>query len=525
MKRRILCLAVSLLTAQVAVTQESVRKVEGSGQHTKFLTPGGLDRWIIQGKKGETIIAHVASTEFDPVLELATGEEKEDKVLLSVDDDGSESRFSYRLPGDGEYKIRVHGYEFKGGGNYSLTLRRFTAAELTIGKRIVGSFDPQGKSHHHFQGTADQVLTVDVIGVGSWEVLGVKGNPLAKWLTSVRCEHKGEYSLVLTGKPGSRYEVHVRAADQKALELVAPATGRLEQQEMHIFTFQGKEGAFRLIEIKGEGNIAGRLIHAPVDRENKLRITSPSRPAIQYLRTVNKGQVQQFTVMLGRDDRYQVQLLSPREGSYAVTMSEPTIPIAVGDRSARNLPVGAAAYYQFKGTPGQLVIARLTSDQFDPFLQLYDSNGQLVAENDDGDGGIGSRITHVVMKEQVFHLHVTSLGNGGGGEFELTLSEKKPNLLVLGESSQGTLEADATDHWSYEGKQGQSVFFNVRSTAFDPYVIVQDPDGVILGQDDNGGVGTDSLLALRLPRDGRYTIWVRSQGGQGKYLIRAINGD
>jgi hypothetical protein len=525
MKRHVLCFVVVLLTAPVAVSQESVRKVEGSGQHTKFLTPGGLDRWIVQGKKGETIIAHVASTEFDPVLELAIGDEKEGKLLLSADDEGSESRFSHRLPGDGEYMIRVHGFEFKGGGNYSLTLLRFTPTELPVGKRIVGSFDRQGKSHHYLQGTRDRVLTVDATGAASWDMLDVKGKPLPRWLSSIRCEDRGEYSLVLTGKPSSRYEVHVRAAVEKTLALGEPAAGRLEQQEMHIFTFQGREGEFRLVEIKREGDIVGRLIHAPVDRENRLRISSPGRPAIQDLRTVDKGQLQQFAVMLGRDDRYQVQLISPREGSYLVTMSEPTIPINVDDRSARTLAVGGASYYRFKGTPGQLVIARLTSAQFDPFLQLYDSHGQLVADNDDGDGGIGSRIAYVVMKEQVFHLHVTSLGNGGGGDFELALSEKKPNPLVLGESSQGTLEAGATDHWSFDGKQGQTVFFNVRSTHFDPYVTVQDPDGVILGQDDNGGVDTDSLLALRLPRDGRYTVWVRSQRGQGAYLIRPVNGD
>ncbi len=54
-----------------ALAQEGVRKLEGPGQHSKYLTPNQLDRWLFFGEKGETIIAHVATREFDSVLELA----------------------------------------------------------------------------------------------------------------------------------------------------------------------------------------------------------------------------------------------------------------------------------------------------------------------------------------------------------------------------------------------------------------------------------------------------------------------
>ena len=56
-----------------AAAQETERQIEGPGEFTKHLTPGLLDHWILQGEKGETLIAHVTSKEFDPVLELARG--------------------------------------------------------------------------------------------------------------------------------------------------------------------------------------------------------------------------------------------------------------------------------------------------------------------------------------------------------------------------------------------------------------------------------------------------------------------
>ena len=40
--------------------------------------------------------------------------------------------------------------------------------------------------------------------------------------------------------------------------------------------------------------------------------------------------------------------------------------------------------------------------------------------------------------------------------------------------------------------------------------------------DDNGGEGTDSLLSVRLPLDGAYTVWVSAQSGGGRYSLRLI---
>src|SRR5882672_10364746 len=70
------------LSAGAAHAQESVRDLSGPGQFNKFLTPGQLDRWVFDGEKGETIIAHVFTKEFDPILELAkSGPKDDDKVL------------------------------------------------------------------------------------------------------------------------------------------------------------------------------------------------------------------------------------------------------------------------------------------------------------------------------------------------------------------------------------------------------------------------------------------------------------
>src|SRR5688572_18939276 len=85
------------LLAFPARAQEGVRDLTGA-QNSKFLTPNQLDRWLFEGEKGETIIAHLVSKDFDPILGLARTGAKEEKPLVEVDDSGSESRFAFRLP-------------------------------------------------------------------------------------------------------------------------------------------------------------------------------------------------------------------------------------------------------------------------------------------------------------------------------------------------------------------------------------------------------------------------------------------
>ena len=90
---------------------------------------------------------------------------------------------------------------------------------------------------------------------------------------------------------------------------------------------------------------------------------------------------------------------------------------------------------------------------------------------------------------------------------------------------QGTVQPGAMDFWAFPGKEGKTVFLSVRSDAFQPTVSVRSPDGVRLAADDKGSVSTGSLVALKLPRTGRYTVWISSRRGAGEYRVRLIDGD
>ena len=105
------------------------------------------------------------------------------------------------------------------------------------------------------------------------------------------------------------------------------------------------------------------------------------------------------------------------------------------------------------------------------------------------------------------------------------LKETKLKKLQVDGRGSGTVQPGAVDFWAFAGKEGQTVFLSVRSAVFQPTVSVRSPSGVRLATENRGSVATGSLFALKLPRTGRYTVWVSSRRGAGEYTVRLIDGD
>jgi hypothetical protein len=517
------------LLAVSAGAQESARDLKGTGQFGAFLTPGQVDRWSFEGDKGETIIAHVVSKEFDPILGLSrTGAKDDDTVLFEYDDPGNESRFSFRLPEKGKYKIRVNAFKFQGGGNYKLSVQRFHARPLTVGTPLVGTFDREGKSYHYFQGARDQILVPELKGTspGAWTLLDFKGRRVSDWAGSVLFEDAGENHMIVSGPPEQRYDLVVREARRQELPGGKALAASLGQGELDVVSFQARPGDFRLLEVEKKGSVLARLVYAPVEKKNEQRIARPGdQPELALLPVASRGGRLRFAAILGREGRYQLQLLAHSPVSYTLTARDPSEPIEWGKDALGTLPVGGAAFYSFKAAPGQLLRATVTSQKFIPVLRLYDAHGNLVTSGSDDAEALEGRITHMVVNEGLYRLHASSLGDGGGGEFRQSLDEIKLKELAVGGRAQGKMQAGATDFWTFAGKEGQTVFLNVRSAAFEPAVSLRSPEGVHLAADNKGSPQAGSLLALKLPKTGRYTVWIASQRGAGDYTIRLIDAD
>ncbi len=82
------------------------------------------------------------------------------------------------------------------------------------------------------------------------------------------------------------------------------------------------------------------------------------------------------------------------------------------------------------------------------------------------------------------------------------------------------------DLYTFNATSGRQVIIEVTSTAFDPYVYLIGPSGIVLAEDDDGGEGSNARIpattgTFTLPSNGKYTIEVTSAdaGATGAYRI------
>lgn len=77
--------------------------------------------------------------------------------------------------------------------------------------------------------------------------------------------------------------------------------------------------------------------------------------------------------------------------------------------------------------------------------------------------------------------------------------------------------------WYMQGRRGQRVMIDLRSDAFDSYLVLRDEEGFVLGSDDDGGGGNNARLHTVLPREGRYRIIVTAftDSARGSYELTA----
>jgi len=198
-------------------------------------------------------------------------------------------------------------------------------------------------------------------------------------------------------------------------------------------------------------------------------------------------------------------------------------------------------YYKFSTKVNRRYAATLLSTEFDAMLEGgTGGSGAWVKQrsDDDGAGGTNARLEWVAREAGEVWLAARGL-SADTGRYTLSLEDlgevpprAAPVTLVKGNAVQGRLEAgdeEAEDGWYdvyyLDGREGDLVVIRMDSDAFDPIVALGQGDGEAwteVDKDDDGGIGTNAHLELRLPGSGRYILRARSIGsrGTGAYSIR-----
>src|SRR5215213_7728439 len=202
--------------------------------------------------------------------------------------------------------------------------------------------------------------------------------------------------------------------------------------------------------------------------------------------------------------------------------------------------------YTFSGTAGQQISVSMSSPTFDTYLLLLRPDNTLLAEDDDGGGGTNSRMpassgTITLPATGTYRILANSFSAGVTGGYTLTLSGTSPvscasAAISAGQTVSGALAntdcrlADNSffDSYSFTGTAGQQVAVSMNSFAFDTYLFLTGPNGLVVDDDDGGG-STNSRIPpgtgfFTLPTSGTYNILANSFSSNttGTYTLSLV---
>lgn len=205
----------------------------------------------------------------------------------------------------------------------------------------------------------------------------------------------------------------------------------------------------------------------------------------------------------------------------------------LGDSSFFNI-------YTFEGQAGQQVAVEMASNEIDSYLILLTPDGQDLGQDDDSGGGLNARITTVLPVSGTYAIVANSYSPGEAGNYQIRVTQvgagsvasnppsSPSNRYIL--QQRGTLaQGDAVlndgsfyDEYMFDGRAGQQVTVTLSSEDFDAYLLLVDPNGEAIAQNDDASPNSlDAQIQVTLPANGRYRVIANTYDGNGRggYLL------
>lgn len=183
--------------------------------------------------------------------------------------------------------------------------------------------------------------------------------------------------------------------------------------------------------------------------------------------------------------------------------------------------------YTFIADRGDSTIVDLRSGEFDTFLTVLAPNGEEFS-NDDYEASFDRSLVAIPRTETgIYEVIVSSYAETEGGGYTLEITTDERPLESLNQQISGVLifedntftDGEYYDSYEFEGRPGQSLTLDLRSDEFDTYLILRQPNGEALTNDDTDD--SNSRIEAILPEAGIYEVVVSSfTGGEtGEYRL------
>lgn len=450
--------------------------------------------YSLQGHSGDVVSIRLTSDAFDSYLTLTS---PDGQVLVTDDDSAGGSNagiLDYNLPDDGTYTIRVDSYNQISTGEYTLEVTGTVSENPTEATATPTAPPPDATNPPSAGGS---------INIGDTVNGSVDGA-------------EGALEFTFEGNSGDVVTIDLSSPDFDAY-----------------LTLQGPNGTRLASDDDSAGNLNSRIEGIPLPADGTYTITVSS---------YGGGAEGDFTLSItageGGEPTAEPTTGPTDEPTAAPTQNvvEPGGEIDLNSSIDGELSADASsASYTFTTDDATSVTITLTSDAFDPLVELYDADGNLLTSDDDSAGNLNSLIEDFALEDAgTYTVQVKSAGGPATGAFTLSVSTggtvtptetptEEPTAepttepvepgseISLGDTISGTLTEDNTVDYTFEGEEGQAVTITLTSDAFDTYLTLQGPDGEDLTTDDDSAGNLNSRIEnFILPETGTYTINVSS---------------
>ncbi|BDG71873.1 hypothetical protein [Roseomonas fluvialis] len=199
--------------------------------------------------------------------------------------------------------------------------------------------------------------------------------------------------------------------------------------------------------------------------------------------------------------------------------------LAVGQSVPLTLRRGQTAFFRLPD--GDIaVVTRNLQRRADTVLALLDADGNVLSEDDDGGGGLASRIEVAGGDPRPLFVRAGLLGDGGGS-FDLAVeadNQGPPDFPTSISAAAAARPIEPGAGVAIRLRRGQSAFFRLPPGALvvrteglrdgtDTILEILDESGRVLAEDDDGGGGLASRLVVDAARKGEAFVRAGVLGG------------
>jgi hypothetical protein len=471
------------------------------GDSTRF------DAWTFRGTRGQRVSITMRSSAFDPYLILTRAVDGRHESVRQDDDGGggTDARISIELPADGNYTILANAVGKNALGEYSLAFESVARVQVAFREAVQ---------------LADQHPRLEIGG-------------------TVRGRLGPESTLLTDGSSYDAYTFEGRAGQVVEISM--------ESTDFDAFLALGMAGSDSVVARDDDsGANSDALIVARLPRTGRYVILANSYgrdAAGAYSLGIRTGlPTVATTTVIGRaaTDR-RVRLGQTVEGNLA-------------DATEAMTDASPFQVWYFEGRAGQRITVNMRSSEFDSYLHIAQVGGkQVIANDDDSGGGTNARLTLALPANGMYAIIANALRPNGRGRYTLEVRDGSSvdwtamtnrDVLALADSfpalsagqpvrgsltDRSPLRTDNTPFNGYvlQGRAGETVQIDMEASGFDAYLSIgiAGTDSII-GNDDDGGEGTNSRLTVTFPRAGRYVVMANAIGkdARGPYTLRVGAG-